>query len=1369
MASAPSPRVRPRADADHTGYRSSSTQGVASGASTYEQGSVASHASSSGLQGAGPMSSHTSSGVHSAVSGSRNHIPLSLADALARAGDDMTRALDEVLAERNKYCLEAAKLSGENMRIWNLLGRIRKENETLKALHGGPSRSGSQVSSVAAAAAGQAVSASESRLKTLHNESAAGAGLEGSARSASLDISDKSAGNSLAVRPGRSSKRPSTGDSTKPASRDGATFSARSPVASTAHAGHAHTSSAGAATPTATTFGFQSTADSGRHNIGGDSSHSEADLSMASTSATHDSIMAQRAAAQKRSEAPESSEDAIRAGGEDVEDFDAVDGSSIGDDTADRSAPGSASMHTPRQAPSQSSPWQSRLQAPADITGPSSMSTSPSMSDADRGDAAHQTAPTSARMSSPLLDAATLQRVKLHVESSKLRPNERGRELITFVIAVEIRQSNPQSSARNSAHGPLTAWKVEKLYSNVLSLDARLKQKHGKAAARHLSSAQLPDRGLFRDHAPSKVDQRKAILEYYLQTLLTAELSDMSDVCTFLCTDVIPPKARDPEAIAMEGFLTKKGQNVGKWVTRYYVVSDDRLIYYDQPGGTQLGAISIAGAQIGRQQRSSSAEMDENSYRHAFLILETRPPLTRSEAAQAPVRHVLCAENDAERDEWVDVLVRAVSHIDRCKVAREQAARLARDPATTAAAGGASGSAPPGTGASLADRSNTSRSGSLGEHGRPGVVPMSPPSHGTIASRRVVQDQSFDTGRTYAPGSGALYQQQPPSQATSSQQNQRTPLYSQPSGQDGLPPRKGSWDVAAGLQPANPLSNSPAVASPRSRGANLPRGASAQQEIGSSAFPGPSASAQQLNAAASLLPATSAAAGRAGENANRASMRPAISRPMNGQPIPAGARFGSKDDSMSSVDGTVVSISSKGQDAPGKKPRFWHRFGNSDKSAPAEPRPVFGVPLEEAVAISKSVEGLELPSVIFRCIQYLEKRRAADEEGIYRLSGSSAVIKALKDRFNAEGDVDLLATSEPAHDVHAVAGLLKTFLRELPAHVLTRELQADFMHANDIADRRERVNELGALVSYLPLANYSLLRVLCSHLIKIIERSDVNKMNMRNVGIVFSPTLNIPAGVFSLFLTEFDWIFYTGAKGEPAPRHMEEDIQAPDSGELGTPYFPAQQLASEGPSASSSESETYEMSPPQVNRNLDPQSSLKGRRNRSSWIKGGQLHMGDGHIVTTNQQMHRNNRNSLQYDDEEANRLLGPQGPGRLMSHREADESGALGLSNPQDDSMYEAADFGGLDEDEYPDTALGGASGGISTGFAGSGVPHSPHPYAYSQQQTLGLNVAQNSSIPPSPAGSARSPRTTARGPGDPQAPSPRTPAFPRSPPPAA
>jgi RalA-binding protein 1 len=53
--------------------------------------------------------------------------------------------------------------------------------------------------------------------------------------------------------------------------------------------------------------------------------------------------------------------------------------------------------------------------------------------------------------------------------------------------------------------------------------------------------------------------------------------------------------------------------------------------------------------------------------------------------------------------------------------------------------------------------------------------------------------------------------------------------------------------------------------------------------------------------------------------------------------------------------------------------------------------------LEESLDV---VEIANLPAVVFRCIQYLEAKKADQEEGIYRLSGSSAVIKSLKDRFN---------------------------------------------------------------------------------------------------------------------------------------------------------------------------------------------------------------------------------------------------------------------------------------------------------------------------------------------------------------------------------
>lgn len=139
-------------------------------------------------------------------------------------------------------------------------------------------------------------------------------------------------------------------------------------------------------------------------------------------------------------------------------------------------------------------------------------------------------------------------------------------------------------------------------------------------------------------------------------------------------------------------------------------------------------------------------------------------------------------------------------------------------------------------------------------------------------------------------------------------------------------------------------------------------------------------------------------------------------------------------------------------------------------------------------------------------------------------------------------DVNLLESNEQ-HDIHAVAGVFKMWLRELPGNVLTEELLPEFLpvigkyqdvssckhilmnHELDLVDRQERVQELGRLVSMLPLANYALLRSLCTHLIGVVTSSETNKMNARNVGIIFSPTLQIPTGIFNLFLSEFQYIF----------------------------------------------------------------------------------------------------------------------------------------------------------------------------------------------------------------------------------------------------
>ncbi|KAI9171606.1 putative Rho-type GTPase-activating protein [Paramyrothecium foliicola] len=227
-------------------------------------------------------------------------------------------------------------------------------------------------------------------------------------------------------------------------------------------------------------------------------------------------------------------------------------------------------------------------------------------------------------------------------------------------------------------------------------------------------------------------------------------------------------------------------------------------------------------------------------------------------------------------------------------------------------------------------------------------------------------------------------------------------------------------------------------------------------------------------------------------------------------------------------------------------------FGGSEGAFGSTPPPnsyngpmrqVFGAPLAEAVRYNGPTDvRVPLPSVVYRCIQYLDYKNAILEEGIFRLSGSNLVIKALRERFNVEGDINLV-TDEEYYDIHAVASLLKLYLRELPTTILTRDLHLDFLATTEITNRPEKLAALNALAQRLPLSNATLLKYLIAFLIKIINNADMNKMTVRNVGIVFSPTLNIPAPVFALFLQNYEAIF--GIEPEeyelPSPVSESED------------------------------------------------------------------------------------------------------------------------------------------------------------------------------------------------------------------------------------
>lgn len=681
----------------------------------------------------------------------------------------------------------------------------------------------------------------------------------------------------------------------------------------------------------------------------------------------------------------------------------------------------------------------------------------------------------------PLL-SSDLPTTTISVSHSFIRPNDKGKEVLSFIVYV---------SPGNGKSG----WKIEKLYSDVLGLDQRVRQSVGKGIGKKIAT--LPEGKLWKDHAPAKVDQRKAILEHYLQTLINLPVKNNDEVIAFFTTDIVR-ETKQPvmQAGYKEGYLTKRGKNFGGWKTRYFVLQGPVLEYYDCRGGTHLGSILITGAQIGRQQRTDRTGSDEDKeYRHAFLIVEAK----KGPGGHHP-RHVLCAESDEERDSWVEMLVRYFT------------GTYTDDPLPM--------NALPNAGQSLLQLSMSTatideNSGQDSSRGFFRDDISFAKMHTTQPACVNLDDSTRDRSSSPTKSLECSLGENDDVQAQEYREISGTRASEPPLDLPASLPEQSMLSLATSALISDTVSTSSASLAPRANSelghypdlqspgmANLLRSRRSPEKHHKSVYPPTAVSSHGHN---DRIPSP--------DKLDSAS-RKKISAPINGAPIPSGFKFGGHAD---------VATPPSDRREKAKSRSFWG-FGktNGDKQVTVNvTRAVFGVALEESLDVAQICN---LPAIAFRAIQYLEAKEADQEEGIYRLSGSSAVIKSLKDRFNAEGDVDLLASDE-YWDPHAIAGLLKSFLRELPASILTRELHLQFLAVIDFVDAQERIRELTQLIAALPLPNYTLLRALTAHLILIVQNSAVNKMTMRNVGIVFSPTLGIPAGVFSLMLGEFNRVF----------------------------------------------------------------------------------------------------------------------------------------------------------------------------------------------------------------------------------------------------
>ncbi|KAJ6575529.1 hypothetical protein B0H10DRAFT_1963810 [Mycena sp. CBHHK59/15] len=173
---------------------------------------------------------------------------------------------------------------------------------------------------------------------------------------------------------------------------------------------------------------------------------------------------------------------------------------------------------------------------------------------------------------------------------------------------------------------------------------------------------------------------------------------------------------------------------------------------------------------------------------------------------------------------------------------------------------------------------------------------------------------------------------------------------------------------------------------------------------------------------------------------------------------------------------------------------------------------IFGISLLDYAVANALHEG-EAPKIVRICIKEIDQR-GLESEGIYRVSGRHAIVQSLQHEIEKD---EAKFGFKPKDDIYAVASLLKLYLRELPEPVFKYALQDRIQHTEDRADHQSNnFMLLRSKIRRLPPVHQATLRAILEHLARVVAFSEKNKMDAKNLAIVFGGVIfgedEIPKG-----------------------------------------------------------------------------------------------------------------------------------------------------------------------------------------------------------------------------------------------------------------
>ncbi|KAK8938602.1 hypothetical protein KSP39_PZI011510 [Platanthera zijinensis] len=162
------------------------------------------------------------------------------------------------------------------------------------------------------------------------------------------------------------------------------------------------------------------------------------------------------------------------------------------------------------------------------------------------------------------------------------------------------------------------------------------------------------------------------------------------------------------------------------------------------------------------------------------------------------------------------------------------------------------------------------------------------------------------------------------------------------------------------------------------------------------------------------------------------------------------------------------------------------------RRAPSASAKVFGVSTE-SMQCSYDCRGNSVPIILLLMQRSLYEQGGLRAEGIFRINAENSQEEFVRDQLNSGVVPDGI-------DVHCLAGLIKAWFRELPTGVLDPL-------SPELVMQCQSDEECGELARALPPAEASLLNWAINLMADIVQEEHKNKMNARNVAMVFAPNM----------------------------------------------------------------------------------------------------------------------------------------------------------------------------------------------------------------------------------------------------------------------